>query len=369
MTLGSLSDEAIEPFPQSGLGALLFAAAADSPNSVLLGDDDGTLTAGEIARRVGLIAGHFRAAGLVAGERALIVTGAQTAGIIALAAALHVGLEPALVSCGIGPVDLAACARAAGAVALVGPSRYGSLDLGDIYLSTAAIVDTIRMVATQGPEPIDGAVDLSARALAAMRTPAPLKDLPSETPVIATFQGPTSAPTLILHRQAALFADALSLVEQARINPSKRIVSTVPPATMAGLVAGPFAALVGASHLMLHGPFHAARFMAAWDAQRGAHLVAPAAMGAAFEEKTLSAELVTLILVSRFADAPDFALPAPLAVDRPIVDLYAFGEDTLLARRRTDGEAHPPARVTDKSIGGGLGARLNRARSDHPARA
>ena len=382
MTIGSAAPEAQEPFPQSGLGALLGAAAADCPDAILLRDDDGAVTAAEVALRVRRTAAHFRASGLTAGERVLIVAGAQTAAIVALAATLTMGAEPVLVPCGLGPVELAAHARAAGAVALVGPSSYGVLQFGDSYLSTAAIVDTIRMVATQGPELVDGAADLSARALAAPATPSPRTETgygtsldtmaavaSPESPVIGTFEGPTSSPTLILHRQAALFADALSLVENAHINPTKRILSTLPPATMAGLVAGPFAALVGASSLCLHGPFEARRFLAACDAEPGVHLVAPCSVAAVFEDKRLSGELSSLILVSRFADAQSFALPPSLACDRPMVDLYAFGEDTLLARRRDEGEARPPARVTDKSSGGGLGARLNRARSDQAQRA
>lgn len=368
MTVGSLADEAIEPFPHGGLGALLATAAAESPDAILFRDDDGVVTAAEVAERVRQTSSSLRTSGLATGDRVLIVAGAQTAAIIALAAVLTIGAEPALVPCGLGPVDLAAHARAAGAVALVGPASYGGLQLGDIYLSTAAIVDTIRLLATQGPEPLDGALDISFQALAALPAPHNMGEVNGggapETSVIATFQGPSAAPSLILHRQAALFADALSLVEKARINPTRRIISTLPPTTMAGLVAGPFAALVGASSLSLHGPFDARRFLAACDETPGAHLVAPCAIGQAFEDKRLAGDLTSLILVSRFADPQSFALPPPLACDRPMVDLYAFGEDTLLARRRTDGEARPPARVTDKSAGGGLGARLNRARSD-----
>ena len=200
-----------------------------------------------------------------------------------------------------------------------------------------------------------------------------MEDLPSaalaegfvEAPLIGTFQGSINAPILVSHRQASLFADALSLVEQARINPSKRIISTLPPASLAGLVAGPFAALIGASGLVLHGPFDAARFLVACDIEPGFHLVVPAAIGTIFDDKALSADLASLILVSRFVGAGAFALPAVIGCERPLVDLYAFGEETLLAQRRQDGQARPPVRVPDKSLAGGLGAKLNRARAEH----
>jgi acyl-CoA synthetase (AMP-forming)/AMP-acid ligase II len=360
------TEEAQEPFPQSGLAALIAAAARDSPGTVLLRDDDLSLTAAELAARVENARAHLHDCGLAAGERALVVAGTHISAVVALAAVLSLGAEPALVPCGVGAADLVTLARLASAVALIGPSRFGGLECGDAYLSAAALVDTVRTVATLGPEPVDGAIDLS-RAAHGATGDAGISAGPAETAVIATFQwGAGTIPALVSHRQAALFADALSLVENARINPSKRIISTLPPATMAGLVAGPFAALIGASSLTLHGPFDAARFLAACDAEPGAHLVAPASLARSFADPSVASGLSSLILVSRFLDPHAFVLPSPVASARPIVDLYAFGEETLLARRRTDGEARPPVRITDKSPAGGLGARLNRARAEIP---
>ena len=83
------------------------------------------------------------------------------------------------------------------------------------------------LTATHGPQPADGALDVSAAALDASVDP-PDDDTDGallEMPLIGTFTGPHSAPRLVSHRQASLFADALSLVEQAHVNPSRRILS------------------------------------------------------------------------------------------------------------------------------------------------
>ena len=117
------------------------------------------------------------------------------------------------------------------------------------------------------------------------------------------------ARRLVSHRQATLFADALSLVEQARINPTRRILSLLTPSSRAGLVAGPFAALVGASELVLHGPFVASSVLAHLDAAPGTHLVAPIAIGVQLAAEVFTAELSSLILVSRFDAAEAFFLP------------------------------------------------------------
>ena len=116
---------------------------------------------------------------------------------------------------------------------------------------------------------------------------------------------------------------------------------------------------------MLHGPFEAARFLAACDGAPGYHLVAPAAVGPVLESAALTRDCASIVLVSRFPPGGGFALPPALACDRPIVDVYAFAEDTLLAQRRADGVAQPPSRVPDKSLGDDLGSRLNRARAEH----
>ena len=356
--------QGLNAFPASGLDALVAAAARECPDLVLLSDDLGASTAGDVARRVGRLAALLRHAGFAPGERVLVVAGATTAAVVALVAVLRAGLEPALAPVGLGPIELVAHARAANAVALIGPSRYGAADCGETYLSAAALSDSIRMIATQGPGPVDGAADISFERLDAM---VDVEDAPAkgEPGMITTFAGSPTAPTLFAHRQVALFADALSLVEQARINPAARIISLLPPSSLAGLVAGPCAALIGASGLVLHGPFEGSRFLAACDAEPGFHIVAPATIGPVFEDGALTVDATSLILVSRFADPGAFALPQSLACDRPIVDLYGFGEDSVLAQRRHDGEARPPARVTDKSEAGGLGARLNRARAEH----
>lgn len=363
MIMSGLADGASEPFASNGLDALLATAAKNAPDTVLIRDDASAATGADLQRRTCRLASSLRLAGLRPGERVLIVAGAQTASIVCLIAALRAGLEPALTRCGLDPVELAAHARSANASAIVGPSVYGGVSFGDLYLSAAAIAESVRLIATHGPDSIDGAIDISAEVLDALPDP-PDEPAHHQPAMIATFQGPASSPTLIRHRQASLLADALSLAEQARIAPSRRIVSTLPPATLAGLVAGPFATLIGASSLVLHGPFDARRFLAVCDEEPGFHLVVPAAVGELYDDPRLAADVTSLILLSRFADAGAYEPLSALVCERPIVDLYAFGEDTVLAQRRVDGEARPPARITDKSLTGGLGAKLNRARSE-----
>ena len=360
--LASGDDDA---FALSGLDALLATAARTSPETVLAADDADAVTAEALARRARVLAARFRLSGLRRGERLLIVAGAQVQTLVTIAAAVRAGLEPALVRPGLDAIELAAHAAAAQAAALIGPAFYGEA-LGETYLSAAALTDSVRLIATHGAEPVDGALDVSAAALdASSATPDEEAEGALEMPLIATFAGTGATLRLVSHRQATLFADALSLVEQAHINPTRRILSLLPPSSRAGLIAGPFAALVGASALVLHGPFRAAAFLAHLDAEPGAHLVAPIAVGTLLAAQAFTLELSSTILVSRFDGVEAFALPERLPTSRPVADLYAFGEDLVLTQRRVDGEARAPQRIADRSLGDGLGAKLNLARAEH----
>ena len=330
---------------------------------MLFRDDAQSVTVRDFAAHVQALAGQYRLCGLQPGERILLVIGANIVSLAALFASLRAGLEPALAPCGLGPVELAAYVRASDAVALTGPTQYGSLELGDAYLSAAALSDTIRLVATLGPGAVDGAADFSQAALdTSSKSDSAL--FGPEGSVLVTFDGPASAPVAVSHRQSALFAAALALVDQARINPTKPILSTIVPASLAGLVAGPFAALIGASNLVMHGPFAAKTFLAAYDAVPGAHLVAPAEIGTLLRDAGVAKGDASLILLSRFASPTGFILPAQLECERLVVDLYAFGEAAMLARRRDGSLAQTPSEISDGSLPGRLGVLLNRARSE-----
>jgi hypothetical protein len=125
------------------------------------------------------------------------------------------------------------------------------------------------------------------------------------------------------------------------------IVSTIAPASFAGLVAGPFAALLSGAPLHLHGPFHSAEFLAELDAAAPVHLVAPRAMAADLDVAGLLTPrtLASLMLLDRSGETD----PPPAPVLRPdlsipVIDLCAFGERALVAEpRAADGSALPPA--------------------------
>ncbi len=343
--------------PMPGLDALLRASLQDCPDAVLFRDDAEAFSGRRFAALVQAVATQFRGCGLRPGERIVLAMSFDVACLAALFAALRAGLEPALVPCGLKPVELAARAKAAAATALVGPTGCGAWAFGESYLSAAALCEAIRLVATLGPEEVDGALDLSAATLLARPPDGDEPVFGGEAATILTFEGERATP--VAHRQSSLFALALGLVDQAVIEPSRPLLTTILPATLAGLVAGPFAALIGAASLTLHGPFEACAFLRALDAEPDIHLVVPAGMAPLLEKAAMLETGGSLILLSRGDAERRSAQPG----QRIIIDLWAEDERVVTARRRLDA---PAPEVSDGRSDGPpspLGAALNRARS------
>ena len=203
-----------EPVATSGLNALLATAVRNSPDHVLVEDDRGPMTAAQFARRAACLAAHLSLGGLARGERVLIVAGAQAEAVVMLTAVLRAGLEPVLTACGVNPVELAAIARVCDAAALVGPSHYGGMDLGDVYLSAAAIAEGVRGILTQGPDVVDGAVDVSFAALDASPMPDETAASIVELPTIVTLAGPKLAPKLPFSRTRFRFWSGLASIRR-----------------------------------------------------------------------------------------------------------------------------------------------------------
>lgn len=331
------------PFAGLDLHDRIATAATRAPHAPLVADDTMSLDAATAARHVRQMEAHLRATGLAAGERVLIATGMRADALLATAAVLAVGATPVLAPVGLSAVDLAAHARAAEAVAVCGPTSYGPLELGETFLTVAALVDTIRLVVTQGPGDLDGAIDLSTATLSEQPDfawPAsPTSNVAA--PEIGCFVGPAGAPRFSPQSDAKLAEAAGQLADAAGLAPGARILSTLAPTTTASLVVGPYTAWLTGASLTLHGPFDAEAFVAACDAGPAPFLAIPGPLAPRFAEPCLTSRLAGLFLVWRQAGLPGMGLPPALACDCPIVDLYAFDDERLVIRRRTGGEAQP----------------------------
>ena len=330
-------------FAALDLSAALRVAAEARPTTPMLTDRTGTLDARTLDARVGGLAGALTALGLRSGERVLLTGGADGAVVTALAAALRAGLDVALFPLHLPLKALATYVRDVAAVALIGPTSYGGLPLGETWLAVAADTPSLRLVATVGPDEADGAVDLSPAGLAraGFDAAAPHKD--GARPRLITAERGAAGVRAVTHHQATLMMAALDLVGRAGIGHRTPVLSTLAPVSFAGLVAGPLAALLAGTRLVLDGPFETQAFLSACAGLQRPHLVVPAAMGTDVARAGLTGGLASLLLLARAGSLGTLGVPAHVDAASPVLDLYALGEGALVPEPRRQGRASPPA--------------------------
>ncbi len=333
-------------FAPYSLDTLLMGAARLHPETIAFADRARTCSYAALAAHVAGLARLLSDCGLQLGERLLLSGGAEISLVATLVAALRGGFELALAPLDLAATELAAYARAVDAAALIGPSEYGDLQLADAYFEVAAAAQSIRLVATLGPGEIDGAVDLSHATVSRYVTAHPDNGLergkPAPAPArIVTLDRRSTTP--IAHEQATLMAASFDFGARAEIGRETPVLSTLPPTSFAGLVAGPFAALLSGATLYLHGPFAADEFLQCRQRAGNAHLVVPAAIAADLADAGILDGLASTVLVSRVAAEDGFAPPPPLAAPCRLIDLYAIDESTAVAEPRHGERAVPPA--------------------------
>ncbi len=334
--------DALAPY---SLDTLVSGAARLRPAAIAFADRANALPFGLVATQIAALARILADCGLEPGERIVLVGGAEANVATAAIAALRGGFVPALAPVDLDPSALAAYAEAVGAAAIAGPAAYGDFTPLETCLQVAAAVPSIRLVANFGPEEHDGAIGISPGAIlqyAAQHPDLGLergKPLPAEPPPLITLDRHSARP--VLHRQATLITAGLDFVARARIGRVTPILTTLPPVSCAGFVAGPCAALLSGATLHLHGPFSEEDFLAARNQAESAHLILPVALASDFAG--IFDGLASAVLVSRLAGGESFTPPPALDAPCPIVDLYAIDESSVIAEPRRNSVPVPPA--------------------------
>ena len=206
----------------------------------------------ELDRRASALAQAFLDLSAKPGECILVAAGASAPCAIAIIAALRAGLDVALAPLHATAGELGALARDTKAVLLAAEAAYGAASPVDALLSVAAIAPDVRLVCCLGIDDIDGAVPLDP---VCMHLDDDIRfDTQGRKARLMTLD-----PNGLIHahRQRTLLAAALDLATRARIGSTQTIVSTLAPASFAGLVAGPVLGLLTGAPLALHGPFEA----------------------------------------------------------------------------------------------------------------
>ncbi len=283
---------------------------------------------GEFDRLTLAFSAHARVCGLAPGERVLIVGAARIGVAVAILGAIGAGLEPVIAPAHLSPAAHAFLAQSTGAVAIVGPTRFGAFDAEKAMLEIAATAPGVRLLGSLGPGECDGAVDFSP---AGLRDPVEANAFgvkQTAPPRIGLVLAPEQkAPRVVFVSQSEIVAIALEFASRLRLNAERPIVSTLSPASLAGLAAGPVAALLVGAPLTWFGPFEAQGFVDTLEGAGPCHLVAPQAVAADLAAAGLIApgRLESLSLATRL-DGP--AAPA-LGAACPVALLASDGEGRM----------------------------------------
>lgn len=333
----SLVDASPDPLAHFDIDPLIEGSGRLRPQQTAFRDDTGaTVSFGDLDLCTRAMAGGLASLGLFPGECVLVIAVPRIAGLLGIFAALRAGLNVAVAPPHLGVDELAAFAARAKAVAALVGGPYGEIVPLDLAMRAAATCQSLRMLcALEGGD--DGAVDLNEFVTA---------DYVISSAAASAAKLVTIVPGGALrHAQRTLIASAIDAATRLRIGAGQAIVSTLPPASFAGLVAGPLLALITGANLHLHGPFQSQGLLDALRTQAPAHLLVPRALGPSLQDAGLlhGADLAALLLLHRATSLDESVLPFE-GVTIPVFDLTAYGETCLIVEPRdADGEALPPA--------------------------
>jgi hypothetical protein len=290
-------------------------------------------------------AGAFANAGLQPGERLLIAGCTSVQSIAAMIGALSVGIDAALAGVHLDSTEIATFATVTGAGAIVTDAGEDDPATAALILGAAAQADCVRLVVSLADCPADGTVSVSAAAAGAAKPAAHVKG--------GCIITRNSDGMPVTHSQQTLIVAGLDFLARTQLSSGVPIITTIIPASFAGLVCGPLAGLLLGSLTNLHAPFDSTALLHAIETAKPVHLVAPAALAQQIAASSIcnAAYLSALVLLQRHEAAPPSleapALP-PLPVDGIAVsDVAAFDEIAVAAQLR--GANGIPARPLEQN--------------------
>ncbi|MBV1702542.1 MAG: hypothetical protein KGQ46_12055 [Hyphomicrobiales bacterium] len=347
-----MSESAAQPMdpndPLAGctLDLLLDGAAQMRPNAPGLrgGPNGPALTIGEIATRVGRLTLLLSNVGLVAGETIALYGAGANETICGLFAACRLGLHVALLPLHM-PRDAALeRVRQMDAAALLTVSRMGDIDLADLALECALQAQSVRLVGILAGDAPDGTVDLGSAVEPFFNVDLPKPAMASLIITYENAQNGDRAPIWqpVIQQQVKMVTCALTFIEATHIVQRSQLLTTLPPASQAGLVSGPLVMLLSSASMQYHAPFSAAGLQSQIEAMQDGYLIAPLSLLAMIKAEPWfqRAHVSHFIGLSRWQDdGHDFMVPQGTDASIPVIDLHAFGERVNIAVARVNGEA------------------------------
>jgi hypothetical protein len=338
------------------LDALFRRAAARRPGAIALADapnrqrfTDGAplrLSYAEADRMVSAIAGRLRRMGLPIDAIVGIQLPNIVENILTILGVLRAGLIAAPLPLLWRRADAVTALARVGAKALITCGRAGNFEHAQFAARVAAEVFSIRYVCGFGASLPDGVVPLDDLFTAAkLDSVAPLDrdGNASAHLAVTSFEVGEDGPVPVARRHLELLAGGLCVLLESRLEQDASVLSTMAPASFAGICLTLVPWLLTGGTLALHHAFDAEVFARQRRDDRCGTLMLPAAVAFGLAETGLFAhEGPTTILAAwrspeRLTASADWRWRDAVLVDVPI-----FGEAGLVAARRGTGGRPAP---------------------------
>jgi len=327
--------------PKVALDAIFRRNVLMQPGALALADpaDRATFTDGlprrlnyaEADLAVNRLVAALKSLGLAEGSAVALQLPNTVEAVLSLLAVLRAGLVAVPVPLLWRRADLVAALREINAHAIITMVRIGDERPAEIACEAAADLFSLGFPCAFGHSVPDGVIplDFDANSHAQKQDAASVRIPVTESIAAATFDASRSGAFAVGRTHAQWIAAGLAVMLEARIAPGETLVSTLPPASLAGMATGFLPWLLSGGTLSLvHGYSPLA---VAQAANSGAHLVAPASVLLPLSEAG-GGSFASSIAVHRG--------PQSLGVDlsearcEAIVDIQSFGEIGLAALRR-----------------------------------
>jgi acyl-CoA synthetase (AMP-forming)/AMP-acid ligase II len=253
---------------------------------------------------------------------------------LAILAIEEAGLTPCLLPVSWSEQDLADAIESAQVAVVITQGVVGEERPADLFCRLAARYFGLRFVCAFGPHVPDGVVDLD-RVILEFEPPPKIDARPTTADAagasgIVTFSRRNGVPQPVFRPSASVMAAAASFLVAAKIEPGERVLSLLAPDDHRSLTTGLVASLVSGATLECHGLFSGRTFLTALTDRTPTHIVAPGWMEPALAAADLPASVASVVLVH---EAPT-RFRAKTTLQRPIIDVLAFGELALIAGAR-----------------------------------
>lgn len=244
--------------------------------------------------------------------------------IVALTGTLRAGMIAALVPLGWRQRDLTWALRRVNAVAAITCVRAGPADHTRIMMDAAVENFGLRFICSFGRSVPDGVLPLD-EALQEnwpAMPPLPARDNAADHVAVITFDATRDGFVPVPRSHNSLITAGLAHLIETRLNAGDTIATALLPSSLAGLATGLISTLLSGAPLLLHHPFTSSALSGAILAGGASHIVLPAIVADAMDDKRLpSPPLLGLTAVRR-------SFPATGGVPRrtPRVTCLALGE-------------------------------------------